>query len=513
MEIEKEIDRLYLSAHQHHVFTIDELLVLLDTIIDLKKLRSLIITDKRFVHLVDRSDNKEHFIVDSILFKWFFDLNLTLYKAGIFKISDHQFASKFSTLRSVGRWHSIPTEVINWGHSLGLVCPFWEKREFVFPLAHVLYSMKKNTFDITCKLFNEFCDIKIWTSKLSDRDVVFFIEEGFSKFDKQIVNIIKSREALYKGNKETLQKLGDHYGVTRERIRQLEERFWDKLQRDKYKIPFIKALLIDFFKSKGSLVIDRNTSTTPMRLFLTKCLEIPTLKLSNIGLTVLTFNKNDINYFKSKIKFPNNVNLTTIEKQFESKENFPLSKKDIKFLSKKTYEFMLKKLTLVQKVYIALHAIGKPSHFTKISDAFNSMWPEKTTTEHSIHNALAKQKSGIVWIGIKGTYALKEWGYEKPSMPLFNTISEIVKKKYRELSSPVPYTVILAELGKYRKIVKPASIAIATQCNPDLIKVGKNSFIPKDESQDVYREQSLDELDKIFKAFKKNEKINQKFIK
>lgn len=501
MGIEQAIDRLYISAHQYRAFTIDELSALVDIRINPKKLRSLFIGDKRFVHLSEIHIDIDHFIVDSTLFKWLCSLNHSLSQAGIFKLSDHQFASKLSSLRSEDRWNSSPIKVIKWGETMGLVCPYWEKKEYVFPLAHVFFSMKKDTVETAYEVLTEFCNRRIWASKLLSKDIEYYIKKGFSQFEEQIAYIVKNREALLTGNKVTLQKLGKLYGLTRERIRQLEEKFWDSLHREKYKKPFIQAFLIDFFYSKGSLVLEMSSSNTLRRNFLAKCIAIPQWNLNKVGLIVQTFPIENKSYFDPKIKFPEEISSDTIGDRLESVGNFPLSKKDIKLLSEKTSEFTFNKLTLVQRVYLALRSIGRPAHYSEITDSHNSLWPDKSSSAQNIHNMLVKQRSGIVWIGIKGTYALKEWGYERPSMTLFETTAEIVKRKFKELSAPVPFTVIAAEIGKYRKKVVPSSIAIATYCNPDLVKVGKDSFIPKEKSQKDYKELALDELDKKFKEF------------
>jgi hypothetical protein len=97
---------------------------------------------------------------------------------------------------------------------------------------------------------------------------------------------------------------------------------------------------------------------------------------------------------------------------------------------------------------------------------------------------LSREKYGVVWIGIRSTFALKEWGYEHPSKTLFNTITKIVEKKYKETTRPVSFTVIVAEMGKYRQVVRNSSLTIASYRNPNLRRIGKNSFIPKKPDED-----------------------------
>ena len=121
--------------------------------------------------------------------------------------------------------------------------------------------------------------------------------------------------------------------------------------------------------------------------------------------------------------------------------------------------------------------------------------------EHNIHALLSWEGHGVVWIGVRGTYALEEWGYEHPSKTLFDTVAEIVEERHGATGKPVPFTVIAAEMGKYRPLVKDSSLAFAAYCNPRLKRVSKNSFVPRipgDEGQEAI---AADELDRILQEF------------
>ena len=101
-------------------------------------------------------------------------------------------------------------------------------------------------------------------------------------------------------------------------------------------------------------------------------------------------------------------------------------------------------------------------------------------------------------------YALKEWGYEHPSKTLFDTVSEIVAKKHKLTNKPVPFEVVVAELGKYRLYVNSASLIIALSANPTIQKLSTNSFIPKLMTGEEQKDVSLDELDTILEKFENN---------
>jgi hypothetical protein len=107
----------------------------------------------------------------------------------------------------------------------------------------------------------------------------------------------------------------------------------------------------------------------------------------------------------------------------------------------------------------------------------------------------------VVWIGVRGTYALKEWGYERPSKGLFEAVADIVENRYEATGTPVPFAVIAAEMGKLRRVVKLSSLTFATHCNPRLRRVSGDSFVPRAPDDEVVEEIAEDELDRILQEF------------
>lgn len=154
----------------------------------------------------------------------------------------------------------------------------------------------------------------------------------------------------------------------------------------------------------------------------------------------------------------------------------------------------------MQRVYLVLKNIGRPAHFSKITERYNLMFPEEPSKERNIHAVLGRGQYGIVWVGVKGTYALKEWGYKKPQ-PMINSSQEIVERIYNMTGNPVPFTTILAEVGKDRQILNPSSLLIALSFNPNLKRVFKDFFVPKYGDDQYHEEVSDEELDEILKKY------------
>jgi hypothetical protein len=197
------------------------------------------------------------------------------------------------------------------------------------------------------------------------------------------------------------------------------------------------------------------------------------------------------------------VDVNSIATQLESKCRLCLIHSDLKTLAESIAQFRRKRLTKGQKAYLALRTIGRPAHCSEITEVYNSIFPDEPSTEQNLHAVLSRGGYGVVWIGIRSAFALKEWGYEHPSIGLFESVTEIVEERYKETAQPVPFAVIVAEMGKRRQIVNPASLTIAAQCNPRLRRVGKDSFIPKEPTEEMQEEISAEELDRILREFEK----------
>jgi hypothetical protein len=98
-------------------------------------------------------------------------------------------------------------------------------------------------------------------------------------------------------------------------------------------------------------------------------------------------------------------------------------------------------------------------------------------------------------------FAIKEWGYERPTKSLYDTVLEIVEKRYRITKKPVAFEVIVGELGKYRRFINPSSGLMAISLNPALKQISPGRFIPKRFCQDANGEAESKHLDRLLAKF------------
>jgi len=502
MDIAKIVSELGVFARWPRAFTFAELLDFTDPGIDPELLQQALLGDSRFICLRSRSPDEDRFILDSTLFRWFSKLNIRLAQARQFSLRERQVAHAMSHLRGDGRWDIPPAGAIGWGRALGLVGPSHTPGRFVFPLARMLSFLSHASLRAATEVLEDFGEKEVWKIALKEL-LQDSVQEGFSQFSLRVVDVVQTREGLLTGRQMTLEQIGASLGLTRERIRQLASRFWNRLTtgRRRYRRPFLVALLCDLMNESGSLIVTAGSSQASLRKFLAKCAGIPRVEVSQIGLLVLGASSKDFAWLKSSKWSPDKMDADSIAKRLEAKGRLSLIDSDVKALAERVAQFRRKRLRASERVCWALRSIGRPAHYSKVAEVHNSLFPDRVATERSIHAILLREEHGVVWIGRRGTFALKEWGYERPSKSLFDRVREIVGRIHEDTGKPVALSVIMAEIGRYRRLVNPNSVAIAAHCNPDLRRVYKDCFVPRGSNDQAQDEISAEELDRVLREF------------
>jgi len=406
---------LNIFAQYEHCFTLEDLSNFTEPDFDSELLKHALLADSRFILLNKGSSNKKYFIPKRRLFQWFCQLNLRLAQAKQTRLSKHQLSELMSFLCIHERWDTPPTEVIQFGKQFGFIGTAWTEDQYIFPLAYILSFMSYSLSEVTVKYI-----IKEISSNTIDVNFSFqhlaqeLIQEKFSCFTESENYIIKAREGLLTGKKMTLEWLGIHYGITRERVRQMEFKFWRKLRNPVHAPTFSRALIYNIMSKQGSLMVKTDSPEMLTIGFLSKCSRVPYATLSHINLAILGVLPEDTILLKPRRLLLDNIDSVSIINQWESEGRFCLIKRDLKFLAESIIRFRLSRLNKEQKVYLALRTIGKPAHSAKITEVYNSLFPDHPSTEYNLHAVLSLEKYGVVWIGIRSTFALKEWGYEHP---------------------------------------------------------------------------------------------------
>jgi len=451
--------------------------------------------DECFICVSDDEHEGKTFITKSTLYNWLVRLNLRLAENTLYTLSERTLLLQMNNLRLRGRWDSIPIDYINFGQSLGLIYPQWGKDGYIFPLAYIMsFFSKSNIKAARDYLLNRSYDQDVFPQ--FEQLILENLQEALKHLTSKQQYITVRRQGILGYKRMTLEQLGQELNLTRERIRQIEGKSWKRIWHSSFGPRFVPLLLIYALNRKGSLIASSNLRREIE--FICKCLNVPLWIFPHTNLLI-------IGIIDGEINLPENLwmdlfNKETVVNHLCDYLPLQLTRNDIETIARILIPTILKRLTKVQKVYLALNQIGRPAHFAEVSSVYMDLFPEDYSTEHSIHAALLWEKDGIVWIGAKGTFALEEWGFERPSLSLQDTITKIVSEKYQETGNPVPFIVIQAEIGKYRKFVNLNSIFIASHCNPELKAVHNECFIPIGEAVEE-NEVDDDKLDRILAEF------------
>ena len=316
--------------------------------------------------------------------------------------------------------------------------------------------------------------------------------------EKEII----SRRFGLKGNKETLEQIGEMLSITRERVRQLEKAILIRLQisAEENQIPELAAaekILIRNLTEMGRVAklsdladkIYNKTTTASERT------GIYFIATFSKGLTVIEENDKYnaaigiADYGDSKVirervdeivkTIKENETPMTLEQldeklNYEHPDHIRAVASISKLLATLNGLWGLAKWPVVNpknirdKIFVILETKKEPMHFSDIAKEIKeSNFKRKNVTIQAIHNELIKDPR-FVLIG-RGIYALSSWGYKK------GTISEIIQLILEKSDTPLSREEIVKRVLKVRK-VKETTILLNLQNKKFFKKIDKNSY-------------------------------------
>jgi len=280
--------------------------------------------------------------------------------------------------------------------------------------------------------------------------------------------------------KETLQKIGDDFGITRERVRQIERDAISRLRelKNSQELESVIVSLVNYFKNNGGLKREEAVLSDLGRGKLDSYIDF-ILHLSS-----------DFHYTPEGDEFFSfwAIEKTTYNKVKEvAKEitkalrggNEPVLEEDLlNTCSNFAPEFVLATVDVSKSLgkgplgkfglavwpeirpkgvkdvaFLALLDSGKPLHFRAIAQRANEVAGDyfngKIVLPQTVHNELIRDER-FVLVG-RGIYGLKEWGYSQ------GTVKEIIASVLREASRPLNKEEILVKV-KNQRVVKDNTV-------------------------------------------------------
>jgi len=330
------------------------------------------------------------------------------------------------------------------------------------------------------------------------------LENLFLVLTEKEATVIERRFALKGHQKQTLEKIGKHFNVTRERIRQIESIALGKLRRTvrTTKLDEVNQLAKSLLQEHGglmredeliSLVLTRIAGSTEMdgavlRLSFSIDVEmtqgirsntfVPFWRLESLAMDdivkivgsmikILKKRKNcmqedeivsavqKLNLFEGRV--PSNALihscLTIDERLRKITEGWGLTE----------WRFVRPR-SIRDKVEIILKKTGEPLHFMEIANRIReAKFDHKNVTVQAVHNELIRYPQ-FVLVG-RGLYALKEWGYEP------GTVADVIERILKEKGALSKKEIII-EVAKQRT-VKVGTISLNLQKMPYFKRVGR----------------------------------------
>ncbi|MFH1551713.1 MAG: sigma factor-like helix-turn-helix DNA-binding protein [bacterium] len=274
-------------------------------------------------------------------------------------------------------------------------------------------------------------------------------------------DIIRLRYGLKNGQRQTLESIGQKYGITRERVRQVEEAALSDLKKSDLINSFkpVFASIDRFLSQEGRLVREERL------LFSLTGSDKPNSAWGSLYF-ILSLGKPYKRFVESEQLYPLWANSETSLDQAKKVINFLIQKmeKDKELLSLDSVLSLIKqggcgcsKKVLLSyfdsskqigknsfnqfglikwpevsprgakdKAYIVFKESKEPLHFRKVADLLNQANLGTTLAQaQTVHNELINDDSFIL-VG-RGTYALKEWGYQPGTIK--DVISYILKNE------------------------------------------------------------------------------------
>lgn len=456
--------------------------------------------DDELMKLASRDDDV-WFICRTDLVRRLVYVNLRLARSKIAQLTAPEWKRLLRSIRLEENCGASHTAILEFGASTSLALESTLGCRVVFPIAAVVSGILNQTIGA-----NELQRIvfSVATSRGKGEPIGVAVNSFIeSSWAERVVDIVKRREGLLGEPKQTLAEVGLHYNLSRERIRQFESRFWRSIhpkgsRQEKQYIPLARQrareltrILLEDFVSQGcSMVWKISDQGFAHRMFLAKCLGIEARRFDGsdvvvIGPAVKSLGTIQTKSFSSGLDTNAQDALRYIDPLFlaqeiASEKSCGLIDRDVTAIAESIAAWRIDRLNKIQKVYITLCNIGRPAHYSEITELYNAMFPGDMSSQRNIHAVLNRNDLGIVWVGRRGTFALSQWGNTRPQKSLHDTVTEIVITEYWKTRSPVPVSMIQKKLEDVRGPINPNSLVFATEANETLRYVLGDAFVPSE---------------------------------
>jgi len=330
------------------------------------------------------------------------------------------------------------------------------------------------------------------------------LEEIFMVLTAKEKDVVVKRFSLNSKPRQTLEKIGQHFSVTRERIRQIEKIALGKLRRTvkNTKLNIINEISNEVIAENGGVMVESKLVAAILsRILSSQDADKYIVRLAlNINPEIEKIEKSNVLYPFWKVKDVSEddiekiikAGVSVLKKAKEVIDHQKLAAQvkaelkgkiaeypDVMVISSLEVDRRIKKVSegfglmewrhinprsIRDKAYIVLKKATKPLHFVEIANQISeSGFDKKVVTTQAVHNELIRYDQ-FVLVG-RGLYALKEWGYDE------GTVADVIEQLLRK-KSPMSKQEIIEGVLKQRQ-VKKGTISLNLQKNAQFVRVGR----------------------------------------
>lgn len=337
-------------------------------------------------------------------------------------------------------------------------------------------------------------------------------ETFFSELDTRSRDVLSRRFGVASDTVETLESIGKEYGITRERVRQIESQAKKAVMGLRSILAPVEKVFDDLFHRHGGILAQRHVVRLVREQFSGDTLSAPHIVFYLELLPQFEFITRDA-VFNPHWRFKNTdsaqaVTLVKTARAILKDHAHPLPDKEL--LSKVRQLLATAPETLPteyihaqliasktigrtpfgewglvdwpettprgvgDKAYTVLRRHATPEHFTRITELINeAAFDHKRANAQTVHNELIKD-SRFVLVG-RGLYGLAEWGY------IPGTVGDVLESLLARAKHPLSREELIEQVLAQRK-VKKNTILLGLQNEKRFVKTPENRYTLKEKS-------------------------------
>lgn len=241
---------------------------------DLPEVRRVLNDSQDFICTPDYESKGERYIAKRTLYAWFVNLNLRLAIIKFCTLSESQLLSKMNSLRLSGTWNHPPHDYIEFGQTFGFLNRLEGQDRYNFTMATAMSFFSQSRIEAA----QEYLLNRSYNTDITPQFEQLILErlgnilEDLRNSQQQYV--IPRRHGILGFNNMTLEAIGQQLHLTRERIRQIEEKCWKRIWHQSFQSKLVPLLLIYVLNRKGSLIVTSSNIHREIE-FICKCLNVP----------------------------------------------------------------------------------------------------------------------------------------------------------------------------------------------------------------------------------------------